>query len=311
MVFYVIRRILWLIPTLLAMALVTFLVMHATPGSPLEPEGGNNPLSPAEQKNLAAKYGLDRPLWEQFGLFVVNVLRGDLGYSYVYKTRAVADIIRDAFPVSLRLGAMALVLATVLGIALGILAAVHQNSLWDYLSVTTAMVAVSIPNFVMAVFLILLFSFVIPLFPTGGWGGPRDWVLPTVTLALAPMAIIARYTRASMLEVIRSDYIRTARAKGLAESSVMLKHVLKSAFIPVLTLLGPLFAAVGTGSFFVESIFRIPGLGRFFVISMTGRDYPMIMAVVLCYGAFLAVMNLIVDILYGVLDPRIRVGAQG
>jgi ABC-type dipeptide/oligopeptide/nickel transport system permease component len=311
MMFYVIRRILWLIPTLLAMALVTFLVMHATPGSPLEPEGGNNPLSPAEQKNLSAKYGLDRPLWEQFGRFVVKMAQGDFGYSYVYKTRSVAEIIWAAFPVSLRLGSMALLLATVLGIGLGILAAVHQNSFWDYLSVTTAMVAVSIPNFVMAVFLILLFSFFIPLFPTGGWGGPRDWVLPTITLALAPMAIIARYTRSSILEVIRSDYIRTARAKGLAESKVMLKHVLKSAFIPVLTLLGPLFAAVGTGSFFVESIFRVPGLGRFFVISMTGRDYPMIMAVVLCYGAFLVVMNLLVDILYGVLDPRIRVGAKG
>jgi ABC-type dipeptide/oligopeptide/nickel transport system permease component len=311
MMFYVIRRILWLIPTLLAMALVTFLVMHATPGSPLEPEGGNNPLSPAEQKNLSARYGLDRPLWEQFGRFVVKMAQGDFGYSYVYKTRSVAEIIWAAFPVSLRLGSMALLLATVLGIGLGILAAVHQNSFWDYLSVTTAMVAVSIPNFVMAVFLILLFSFFIPLFPTGGWGGPRDWVLPTITLALAPMAIIARYTRSSILEVIRSDYIRTARAKGLAESKVMLKHVLKSAFIPVLTLLGPLFAAVGTGSFFVESIFRVPGLGRFFVISMTGRDYPMIMAVVLCYGAFLVVMNLLVDILYGVLDPRIRVGAKG
>jgi peptide/nickel transport system permease protein len=173
------------------------------------------------------------------------------------------------------------------------------------------MVAVSIPNFVMAVFLILLFSFLIPLFPTGGWGGPRDWVLPTMTLSLAPMAIIARYTRSSILEVIRSDYIRTARAKGLAETAVVIKHVLKNAFIPVLTLLGPLFAAVGTGSFFVESIFRVPGMGRFFVISMTGRDYPMIMAVVLCYGVFLAVMNLIVDLLYGVLDPRIRVGAKG
>jgi oligopeptide transport system permease protein len=191
------------------------------------------------------------------------------------------------------------------------LAAVHQNSVWDYLSVTAAMVAVSIPNFVMAVFLILLFSFLIPLFPTGGWGGPRDWVLPTLTLSLAPMAIIARYTRSSMLEVIRSDYIRTARAKGLTETVVVTKHVLKNAFIPVLTLLGPLFAAIGTGSFFVESIFRVPGMGRFFVISMTGRDYPMIMAVVLCYGVFLAVMNLIVDLLYGVLDPRIRVGAKG
>jgi peptide/nickel transport system permease protein len=308
---YLIRRILWLIPTLLAMALVTFLVMHATPGSPLEPEGGNNPLSPAEQKNLAAKYGLDRPLWEQFGRFLLNALRGDFGQSYVYKTRSVAEILRDAFPVSLRLGALALAIATGLGVVLGVLAAVHQNSFWDYFSVTTAMVAVSIPNFVMAVFLILLFSFLIPLFPTGGWGGPRDWVLPTVTLSLAPMAIIARYTRASMLEVIRADYIRTARAKGLAETAVVAKHVLKNAFIPVITLLGPLFAAVGTGSFFVESIFRVPGMGRFFVISMTGRDYPMIMAVVLCYGVFLAVMNLIVDLLYGVLDPRIRVGAKG
>jgi peptide/nickel transport system permease protein len=308
---YLIRRILWLIPTLLAMALVTFLVMHATPGSPLEPEGGNNPLSPAEQKNLAARYGLDRPLWEQFGFFLLNALRGDFGNSYVYKTRSVAEILWDAFPVSLRLGAMALVIATCLGVALGVLAAVNQNSFWDYASVTTAMVAVSIPNFVMAVFLILLFSFLIPLFPTGGWGGPRDWVLPTITLALAPMAIIARYTRSSMLEVIRSDYIRTARAKGLAETAVVIKHVLKNAFIPVLTLLGPLFAAVGTGSFFVESIFRVPGMGRFFVISMTGRDYPMIMAVILCYGVFLAVMNLIVDLLYGVLDPRIRVGARG
>ena len=307
---YLVHRILWLIPTLIAMALVTFLVMHATPGSPLEPEGGNNPLSPAEQKNLAARYGLDRPLWEQFGRFLLNALRGDFGNSYVYKTRSVTEILRDALPVSLRLGAMALVMATGVGVALGVLAAVHHNSFWDYFGVTTAMVAVSIPNFVMGVFLILLFSFLIPLFPTGGWGGPRDWVLPTLTLSLAPMATIARYTRSSVLEVIRSDYIRTARAKGLAETVVVTKHVLKNAFIPVLTLLGPLVAAVGTGSFFVESIFRVPGMGRFFVISMTGRDYPMIMAVVLCYGAFLAVMNLIVDLLYGVLDPRIRVGGE-
>jgi ABC-type dipeptide/oligopeptide/nickel transport system permease component len=307
---YLVRRTLWLIPTLIAMALVTFLVMHATPGSPLEPEGGNNPLSPAEQKNLAAKYGLDRPLWEQFGRFLFNALRGDFGNSYVYKTRSVTEILRDALPVSLRLGAMALVIATGAGVALGVLAAVHHNSFWDYFGVTTAMVAVSIPNFVMGVFLILLFSFLIPLFPTGGWGGPRDWVLPTITLSLAPMATIARYTRSSVLEVIRSDYIRTARAKGLAETAVVTKHVLKNAFIPVLTLLGPLVAAVGTGSFFVESIFRVPGMGRFFVISMTGRDYPMIMAVVLCYGAFLAVMNLLVDLLYGVLDPRIRVGGE-
>jgi oligopeptide transport system permease protein len=311
MVPYLIRRILWLIPTLLAMALVTFLVMHATPGSPLEPEAGNNPLSPAEQHNLAAKYGLDRPLWEQFGVFLVKLFQGDFGHSYVYKTRAVTEILSDTLPVSLRLGAMAMLMATCLGVGLGVLAAVHQHSFWDYLSVTTATMAVSIPNFVMAVFLILLFSWLIPVFPTGGWDGPRGWVLPTLTLSLAPMAIIARFTRASLLEVMRADFIRTARAKGLTETAVIGKHVLKNAFIPVLTLLGPLFATIGTGSFFVESIFRIPGMGRFFVISMTGRDYPMIMAVVLCYGVFLAVMNLLVDLLYGVLDPRLRVQAKG
>jgi ABC-type dipeptide/oligopeptide/nickel transport system permease component len=154
--------------------------------------------------------------------------------------------------------------------------------------------------------MIVLFSFILPIFPTGGWGSPRDWVLPTVTLALAPLGIIARFTRSSMIEVIRSDYILTARAKGLSEGPVILKHVLKNAFIPVVTLLGPMFAAVGTGSFFVESIFRVPGMGRFFVLSMTGRDYPMIMGVVLIYGAFLAMMNLVVDLLYGALDPRIR-----
>jgi ABC-type dipeptide/oligopeptide/nickel transport system permease component len=212
----------------------------------------------------------------------------------------------ETFPISLLLGSMALVLAVVGGVTLGILAAVYQNRSWDYVSVSVATLGVSLPNFVLAVFLIVLFSFVLPIFPTGGWNSPKDWVLPTVTLALAPMGIIARFTRSSMLEVIRSDYIVTARAKGLSEGPVILKHVLKNGFIPVVTLLGPMFAAVGTGSFFVESIFRVPGMGRFFVLSMTGRDYPMIMAVVLVYGAFLALMNLVVDLLYGTLDPRIR-----
>jgi ABC-type dipeptide/oligopeptide/nickel transport system permease component len=201
---------------------------------------------------------------------------------------------------------MALVLAVAGGISLGVLAATYQNRMWDYVSVTLATFGVAVPNFVLAVFLIILFSFVIPLFPTGGWDSWRTWVLPTVTLALAPMGLIARFTRASMLEVIRSDFTLTARAKGLGEVPVILKHAFKNALIPIVTLLGPLFAAVGTGSFFVESIFRVPGMGRFFVLSMTGRDYPMIMAVVLSYGAFLAVMNLVVDLAYGTLDPRIR-----
>ena len=304
---YAVSRIVWLIPTLLAMALVTFLVMHATPGSPLDPVAeGANPLSPEAQKNLAAAYGLDKPLPQQFLIFLGKAVRGDFGTSFVYKTRTVLEILRETFPISLLLGSMALAIAIVGGLTLGILAAVYQNRMWDYVSVTLATVGVAIPNFVLAVFFIILFSFVIPLFPTGGWDSPRNWVLPTVTLALAPMGIIARFTRASMLEVIRADFTLTARAKGLGELPVIFKHALKNAFIPIVTLLGPMFAAVGTGSFFVESIFRVPGMGRFFVLSMTGRDYPMIMAVVLTYGAFLAVMNLVVDLLYGALDPRIR-----
>jgi ABC-type dipeptide/oligopeptide/nickel transport system permease component len=304
---YTLQRLLWLIPTLLAMALVTFLVMHATPGSPLDPVAeGANPLSPEAQKNLAEAYGLDKPLWEQFAIFVGKALHGDFGQSFVYKTRTVSEILIGAFPVSLLLGSMALVLAVTGGVTLGILAAVYQNRSWDYVSVSVATLGVSVPNFVLAVFLIVLFSFVFPIFPTGGWGEPKQWVLPTVTLALGPMGIIARFTRSSMVEVIRSDYIRTARAKGLAERPVILKHVLKNACIPVVTLLGPLFAAIGTGSFFVESIFRVPGMGRFFVDSMTGRDYPMIMAVIILYGGFLALMNLTVDLLYGFIDPRIR-----
>ena len=307
MVQFAISRVLWLIPTLLAMALVTFLVMHATPGSPLDPVSeGANPLSPEAQRNLAAHYGLDRPLHEQFVIFLRNAVQGDFGNSFVYRTRTVREILADTFPVSLLLGSMALVLAVAGGLALGILAAVYQNRSWDYVSVTLATAGVAVPNFVLAVFFIILFSFIIPLFPTGGWDSPRNWVLPTITLALAPMGIIARFTRASMLEVIRADYTLTARAKGLAEAPVIFKHALKNALIPIVTLLGPMFAAVGTGSFFVESIYRVPGMGRFFVLSMTGRDYPMIMAVVLTYGAFLAIMNLVVDLAYGALDPRIR-----
>ncbi|MBI1846892.1 MAG: ABC transporter permease [Candidatus Rokubacteria bacterium] len=289
------------------MALVTFLVMHATPGSPLDPIAeGANPLSPDAQKNLAAQYGLDKPLHQQFGIFLAKAVRGDFGQSFIYKTRTVSEILRATFPISLLLGSIALAIAVTGGLVLGILAAVYQNRGWDYVSVTVATVGVAVPNFVLAVFFIILFSFVIPLFPTGGWDSPRNWVLPAVTLALGPMGIIARFTRASMLEVIRADYTRTARAKGLAEIPVIFKHAFKNALIPIVTLLGPLCAAVGTGSFFVESIFRVPGMGRFFVESMTGRDYPMIMAVILTYGVFLAIMNLLVDLTYGVLDPRIR-----
>jgi oligopeptide transport system permease protein len=307
MVAYIIRRLLWMVPTLLAMALVTFTIMHLTPGSPLDPIADNaNPLSPEAQRNIARQYGLDKPVWQQFFIFLGKAVQGDFGKSYVYKNRTVTEIIREAFPVSLHLGCMALAVAIVGGMVLGIAAAVKQNSLSDYVCSLIAMLSVALPNFVVAVFLILLFTFALQLLPTGGWDSRQQWILPTITLALGPMAQIARYTRSTILDVIRADFVRTARAKGLHERRVVLGHVLKNALIPVLTIIGPLIAAVGTGSFFVETIYRVPGLGRFFVESMLGRDYPMIMAVVLLYGAFLAVMNLVVDLLYGVLDPRIR-----
>jgi ABC-type dipeptide/oligopeptide/nickel transport system permease component len=305
MVPYIIRRLLWMVPTLLAMALITFTIMHLTPGSPLDPVADNaNPLSPEAQRNMAKQYGLDKPVWQQFVIFLAKAVRGDFGSSYVYKNRAVHEIIRQAFPVSLHLGGMALAVALVWGLTLGISAAMYRIP--GRLPVLpTAMLAVASPNFVVAVFLFLL-SLVLQLVPTGGWDAPSHWLLPTLTLALGPMAMIARFTRSTMIDVIRADFVRTARAKGLHERRVILVHVVKNAMIPVLTIVGPLFAGIGTGSFFVETIFRVPGLGRFFVESMTGRDYPMIMAVVLLYGVFLALMNLLVDLLYGVLDPRIR-----
>jgi ABC-type dipeptide/oligopeptide/nickel transport system permease component len=224
----------------------------------------------------------------------------------------VSDIIGRTLPVSLHLGMMAVTFAIVVGMGLGILAAVNQNGVLDYFSVGLAILFYSMPNFVMGFILILVFAVWLPdaglnigLRPSG-WDSPRDWILPTVALAGAPLATLARYTRSSMIDVIRSDYVRTARAKGLAERKVILKHVLKNALIPVVTLVGPIFAAVGTGSFFVERIFNVPGMGKFYVESMAVHDETMILAVTLIYGVFLASMNLLVDLVYGLIDPRIR-----
>jgi len=306
---YAMRRVAWMIPTLLAMALMTFIIMHATPGSPLDPQAPNaNPLSPELQRNLAEKYGLDKPLYLQFLTFLKNVARLDFGFSYAYKTRTVSEILAGTFPISLQLGIMAFFFAAVGGITLGTLAAVRQNSWVDYLCVVLATAGVSLPNFVTGILLILIFALSLGLLPVSGWDSPRNWILPTITLGLPELGIIARYTRASVLEVVRADFTRTARAKGVAERAVVARHVLKNALIPVVTYLGPLLAAIGTGSFFVELIYSVPGMGKFFVQSMSGRDYNMIMAVVLLYGAFLGVMNLVVDLSYGLLDPRIRYG---
>ncbi|MCM8750608.1 ABC transporter permease [Thermomicrobiaceae bacterium CFH 74404] len=305
---YIARRLLMIIPTLIAISLITFVIMHATPGSPLQPTAPNaNPLPPAAQQALARRFGLDKPLWQQYLVYLKNIWNLDFGISYQYRTREVKDIIYRTFPISLHLGAMAMAVAILVGIPLGVLAAVNQNGPIDYVCSLFATLGVSLPNFILALFLIVLFVRLVPIIPrTGGWSSPIDWVLPTLALSLGPVGILARYTRASMVEVMRQDFIRTAQAKGLSDVQVVLRHVLKNGLIPPITILGPMFAAIGTGSPFVEKIFRVPGMGRFFVDSLITRDYPMIMAVILLYGAFLAVMNLLVDVLYGVVDPRIR-----
>lgn len=308
---YSLNRIFWFIPTLLAMAAVTFVIMTLTPGSPFDPVAGNG-VNPETIANLERLYGLDKPLPERFAIYVWNALRGDFGVSYFARPQTVNEIIGRTFPISLHLGAMATLFAVVVGMGLGILASIKQNGWLDYLSVTLAILFYSMPNFVMGFLLILLFAVYLPDqginlgFRVGGWESPIDWVLPTIALGAAPLATLARYTRSSMIEVIRSDYVRTARAKGVAERGVVLRHVLKNALIPVVTLIGPIFAAVGTGSFFVEQVFNIPGMGKFFVTSMQVQDQTMIMGVVLLYGVFLAAMNLFVDLIYGVIDPRIR-----
>ena len=307
---YTVGRLVIMVPTVLVLSLVLFVLMRLTPGSPLQPVAPNaNPLSPEAQANLAREWGLDKPILEQYVVYVGRALHLDFGTSYLYKTRTVWDILAPLFPVSLHLGLMALGLAIIVGGALGILAAINQNGPLDYLCTLVAMLGVSLPNFVIAILLITVFVLGLKLIPyTGGWNQPSDWILPTVTLALGPLGVIARYTRSSMIDVIRSDYVRTAQAKGLSGRRVILVHVLRNALIPPLTILGPIIAAVLTGSPFVELIFRVPGMGRYFFESILARDYPVIMAVFLFFGVFLQLMNLAVDLLYGLADPRIRFG---
>lgn len=306
---FALNRMFWFVPTLLAMAAVTFFIMQATPGSPFDV---SDKQRPEDIQRLEALYGLDRPVHEQFVRYVWNAVHLDFGISYHARPQTVNDIIGRTFPISLHLGAMATLFAIGVGMTLGVLAAVNQNGMVDYFSVTLAVLFYSMPSFVMGFLLILLFVVWLPDigidlgFRVGGWERPQDWILPVIALGAAPLATLARYTRSSMIEVIRSDFVRTARAKGLTEQGVVSKHVLKNALIPVVTLIGPIFAAVGTGSFFVEQVFNIPGMGKFFVTSMQVKDQTMILAVVLLYGVFLAAMNLAVDLIYGVIDPRIR-----
>ncbi len=311
MIQYIINRVFWFVPTLLVITLLTFFILQATPGSGVLSRG-TQVVDQRVVERLEAQYGLDKPIYEQFGIYVWNVVNGDFGTSFVYRPQSVNDIIGRTFPISLQLGIYATILAVVVGVGLGVLSAVHQNGAIDYFSVTLAVLFYSLPNFVMGFVLILVFVVYLPRigidfnFNVGGLDTWKDWILPTIALAATPLATIARFTRSSMIEVLQSDFVRVARAKGLRENRVILRHVLKNALIPIITLIGPIFAAVATGSFFVEAVFNIPGMGRYYVESFVAKDQPMILAVTLIYAVMLATMNVVVDVLYGFIDPRIR-----
>lgn len=279
--------------------------MRATPGGPWDTS--EKQLTKPVIEALNAKYGLDKPLWQQYVDYLIGIVtRFDFGPSYKFVGRGVTDILRDFFPVSIQLGLVAMAIGMTVGITLGIISALNQNRLGDYLAMFFAIIGVSIPTFVVGPLLVIVLAVTLRWLPTGGWGRPEQMIMPAIVLALEPAALIARYTRSSMLEVIRTDYVRTARAKGLREVTVITRHALRNALIPVVTIGGVLLAVVVTGSFFVETIFGVPGIGRYFVTSVANRDYPVIMGTTLLFATVVTVMNLLVDLAYGFLDPRIR-----
>ncbi len=304
---YIIRRVLWMIPVFWAVATITFFLMHAVPGGPFSQE---KELPPAVIENLNKKYNLDKPLYEQYGRYLWDLAHGDLGQSYRSVNQPVLGLIQEGWKVTAQLGGVAFVYALVFGMTLGVIAALNQNRLGDYAGVFFATAGAAMPNFIIATFLVILFAVELHWFDVLGWefGNYRKMVIPVVSLGTLPAAYIARITRASMLEVLGQDYIRTARAKGLTEWAVVLRHTIKNALVPILTVAGPILANLITGSFIIERFFGIPGVGRRFVEAVFVRDYGMIMGTVLFYAAIIAVANLIVDILYAVVDPRIRYG---
>jgi len=301
-----------MIPVLFFVILVTFVLMHLAPGSPWDRDNGR-PLSATVVQNLNVKYGLDRPVWQQFGLYIWNLLHFDFGLSYQYQSQPVSGLLLRSWPYTFWLGVIAFIVIVPSGIALGVLAALRQNTWVDYFALGFTTLFASVPNFVVGIVLIIVLAVGMNdltqgayFFPSGGFGFDQHLVMPVVTLSVLPIAFIARLTRASTLDVLRQDYVRTAWAKGLVERLVVLKHVLKNSLMPVVTALGPTFALLVTGSVIVENVFSIPGIGRSFVIGVSARDYPLILATVVLYAIVIAVANLVVDLLYVFIDPRVR-----
>jgi oligopeptide transport system permease protein len=300
---FIVRRILWLIPVLFVVSLITFALMHAVPGGPWDRE---KPLAVGTVIRLNEIYGLDKPIWEQYISWFGGMLLLDFGPSYQYRDRTVNDILEDGVLITIQLGLMTFATAILIGIPLGIFAALGHNRWPDYLATGISMIGIATPSFVLAILLIIVFSVGLDWFPSRGWKGPDTWVLPVISLAGYQIAQIARYTRASMLEVTRKDYVRTAHSKGVRTTAVVVRHMIRNALIPVVTILGPIFAFLVTGSFIIENFFGIPGIGRLYIIAIGIRDYSMIMATTVIYAFAVAFLNFVVDILYAYIDPRIR-----
>jgi oligopeptide transport system permease protein len=300
---YIVFRIFWLLVVLLVVSFITFVLMHLVPGGPWDREKA---LAPQVVEALNKKYGLDKPFMVQFGNFLSGIVRGDLGVSYSRQDRDVTAILMEGFPKTATLGIVAFVLALLIGIPFGMAAALKQNSIIDYLSVLFSTIFASVPGFVLGILLMILFSVTLHWLPTGGWGSVKQVIMPAFALATLPAAFIARITRASTLEVMRQDYIRTVRAMGIKERIILVRHTLHNALIPVVTVAGPELAFLISGSFIIENLFSIPGIGRMFVLGVAARDYGLIMGSVLFYAFAIAFINLVVDIFYGVIDPRIR-----
>jgi oligopeptide transport system permease protein len=299
----ILRRALLALPVLWIVASATFVLVRIVPGGPFDAEKN---LPPEIVANIKAKYHLDRPVPEQYFLYMERLVRGDLGVSYKYVSRTVNDILRDAFPVSLELGSMALLLAVMIGVPLGTIAAVKRGTAADWGAMFLSTVGVSIPGFLIGALLIFVFGLWLKVLPVALWENWRNMILPAVTLSVGPAAYLSRLTRASVLEVLEKDWVRTARSKGLSNKNTVIKHVLRNALVPVATVLGPLTAILITGSFVVEYIYAIPGMGRFFITAVSNRDYDLIIGTTLVFAVLLIIANTIVDIVYQVLDPRIR-----
>lgn len=300
---FLIRRIVIAIPTLLVVVTLAFFMIRAAPGNPFQT---GRRLSPEVERHVMAKYGLDQPLPVQYVRYLSGVMRGDFGPSLKYKDKTVAGIIAAGFPKSAVLGGSALIASTVLGGGLGVLAALRRNRAADYAATAVAVLGVCVPTFVTAPLLVIVFASWLGWLPTAGWGGVRSLILPVLVLTLPQVAIISRLTRAGMIEALRSNPVRTARAKGISDWRIVTRHALKSAVLPLISYLGPATAGLITGSLVVEQIFNLPGLGKNFVVSALQRDYTVVMGVVILYAALILTLNLVSDLLQAALDPRVK-----